>query len=115
MCTKCTGVNYISQPHSSYWVDRLKEIIPDQATRHYVHKIMGAALQGTVREHEIYFFIGKGRNGKGIIVETVAAALLWMYSWLADMQVDRIHRRLMSLACAEYVSRVQMNLRWGAL
>lgn len=75
MCTKCTGVNYISQPHSSYWVDRLKEIIPDQATRHYVHKIMGAALQGTVREHEIYFFIGKGRNGKGIIVETVAAAL----------------------------------------
>ena len=29
MCTKCTGVNYISQPHSSYWVDRLKEIIPD--------------------------------------------------------------------------------------
>lgn len=75
MCTKCTGVNYISQPHSSYWVDRLKEIIPDQATRHYVHKILGAALQGTVREHEIYFFIGKGRNGKGIIVETVAAAL----------------------------------------
>ncbi len=75
MCMKCTGVAYVAEPSSHLWRDTVETIIPNPETRHYLQKVFGAALQGQVREQECYFFVGKGGNGKGIVTESVKAAL----------------------------------------
>ncbi len=75
MCMKCTGVSYVKNPKSHLWKDTVAAILPDEATRHYLQKVLGSSLQGKVVEQEVYFLVGHGGNGKGIITESVKAAL----------------------------------------
>ena len=75
MCMKCSGVSYVKAPKSHLWKDTVAAILPDAETRHYLQKVLGSALQGKVAEQEVYFLVGRGGNGKGIIVESVKAAL----------------------------------------
>ncbi len=75
MCMKCSGVSYVKNPKSHLWRDTVAVILPDEDTRHYLQKVLGAALQGKVVEQEVYFLVGRGGNGKGIIMESVKAAL----------------------------------------
>ncbi len=53
----------------------LEEIIPDQALREFLLRLMGYFLTGSVREHKWFFFIGEGRNGKGVICRTLMKLL----------------------------------------
>ena len=75
MLMKNTGVAYTGKYHSSLWRDTVADILPDPATRAYMQKALGYALTGSVKRHECYFLKGAGGNGKGIILETVAAVL----------------------------------------
>lgn len=75
MLMKNTGVAYTGKYHSSLWRDTVADILPDPATRAYMQKALGYALTGSVKRHECYFLKGDGGNGKGIILETVAAVM----------------------------------------
>lgn len=75
MCMKCSGVSYVKAPKSHLWKNTVAAILPDPETRHYLQKVLGSALQGKVVEQEVYFLVGRGGNGKGIIMESVKAAL----------------------------------------
>ena len=75
MCMKCTGVAYTGPSHSSLWRDTVAAILPNEKTRHYMHKVLGYAICGDVSKHESYFLKGNGGNGKSLIMETVAAAM----------------------------------------
>lgn len=75
MLMKNTGVAYTGKYHSSLWCDTVAAILPDPATREYMQKALGYALSGSVKRHECYFLKGDGGNGKGIILETVAAVM----------------------------------------
>ena len=75
MLMKNTGVVYTGQYHSSLWSDTMAAILPDPATREYMQKALGYALSGSVKRHECYFLKGDGGNGKGIVLETVAAVM----------------------------------------
>ncbi len=72
---KNTGVAYTGKYHSSLWKDTVAAVLPDPDTREYMHKVLGYALTADVSRQEFYFLKGSGGNGKGIILETVAAAM----------------------------------------
>ena len=72
---KNTGVAYRGVYHSALWKNTVAAILPDPGTRDYIHKVLGYALTGDVSRQEFYFLKGTGGNGKGIILETVAAAM----------------------------------------
>jgi len=57
------------------WQRTINEIIPDQGLRDYLQRALGYSLIGEVRDNVFFQFDGGGRNGKGIILSTVAAAL----------------------------------------
>lgn len=53
----------------------LREVIPDEETQEWFHRVMGSTLWGRVQEHIILVLIGKGRNGKSVLLEAIKYAL----------------------------------------
>lgn len=53
----------------------LREVIPDDETREWFQRIMGSTLWGRVVEHIILVLLGKGRNGKSVLLEAIKYAL----------------------------------------
>lgn len=47
----------------------------EQATIDYVQKVFGYGLTGLMREHRFWIFFGKGRNGKGTLLNTIKRVL----------------------------------------
>ena len=41
----------------------------------FIHRLMGYAISGTLKEHIFPIFYGAGRNGKGTLLETIRAVL----------------------------------------
>ena len=75
LLTKMTGAAYIGKYHSSLWLDTVASIFPNEKTRNYVQKVLGYAISGVVDPAKFFILYGKGGNGKGVIMETVAKAL----------------------------------------
>jgi putative DNA primase/helicase len=73
--TKVTAAGYHPEATSSLWDRFLARVLPDTEVRTYVQRFIGVSLLGLVREHELHLAIGTGRNGKGVFVEAVTAAL----------------------------------------
>lgn len=69
-----TGIieaNYTPGVYSKRWMDFLESSIPNPDIRGYLQRALGYALTGA-REHEnMLLFIGTGRNGKGVITQTL--------------------------------------------
>lgn len=53
----------------------LREVIPDDETRQWFQRIIGSTLWGRVLEHIILVLIGKGRNGKSVLLEAIKYVL----------------------------------------
>ncbi len=53
----------------------LEQVLPDADDRDAVQRAFGYALTGVIFDHVIYFFVGRGRNGKGTLIRAVQAAM----------------------------------------
>tara|TARA_B100001146_G_scaffold185505_1_gene168789 strand:+ start:4691 stop:7186 length:2496 start_codon:yes stop_codon:yes gene_type:complete len=53
----------------------LKEVLPDPELRKFLLRVLGYLMTGSVREHKWFFFIGEGRNGKGVVARTLMKLL----------------------------------------
>jgi putative DNA primase/helicase len=59
----------------------------------YIQRVLGYCLTGDVREHELYFFYGRGANGKSVLLSTVSR-ILGDYSTTMPMEalMDKNHQ-----------------------
>jgi putative DNA primase/helicase len=57
------------------WSKFVAEVLPDQAIREFVQRLMGSALTGRVRDHVLPIFTGSGGNGKSTFMESSQEAL----------------------------------------
>jgi putative DNA primase/helicase len=57
------------------WLKFLNQIFDDLETIEFMHRFFGYALTGLTREECFVFGYGNGRNGKGVMVNTVAKVM----------------------------------------
>jgi len=65
----------------------MEEIMPDPATRRTVQEILGASLPGVTLAEILPVFIGTGRNGKSVLLNTVGAVLGQDFFGVVDKQL----------------------------
>lgn len=74
--TKVTRAAYLgSNVESSRWLNFLDSSLPDVAVQEFLQRFIGSTLIGTVLDHVLVVATGKGRNGKGVIAESMRHAL----------------------------------------
>ncbi|CCH77734.1 Bacteriophage protein [Nostocoides japonicum T1-X7] len=57
------------------WASFLGDVLPDEAERAYLQRVIGQAVHGTVREHVFPVLIGEGANGKSTAYGAICHAL----------------------------------------
>jgi putative DNA primase/helicase len=65
LITKVMGCDYIPEATCPWYDKMLADSQPDEAIRDYLHRQVGSALEGRVREHMLSVCCGTGGNGKG--------------------------------------------------
>ncbi|WP_334123028.1 DNA primase family protein [Glutamicibacter sp.] len=75
LITKVTRASYYPDAHSDRWTDFLNSSLPDMEIQEFLQRFIGSALIGAVLDHVLVVATGGGRNGKGVIAETVRHAL----------------------------------------
>lgn len=73
--TKLANASYDPDSMSDRWTNFLESALPDDSVRRYLQTYIGLALIGTVREHLLTIATGSGRNGKGVLKESLQHAL----------------------------------------
>lgn len=74
-CTKVTRAAYVPDAASGTWADFLTTVLPDEAERAYLQRVIGQALYGRVSEHLFAVLTGTGANGKSTMYGAVNYAL----------------------------------------
>ena len=57
------------------WLQFLEEVFPDPEIREWMHSAIGYAATGHNREHIFLMFVGKGSNGKSVLLDTLSHVL----------------------------------------
>jgi putative DNA primase/helicase len=57
------------------WEAHLKRVLPNEATRKFLQRYFGSACTGDMSDEQLIFAYGKGQNGKGTTIDTVADVL----------------------------------------
>lgn len=70
----CRGA-YTPDTNSVLWEAFLARILPDEAVRGFVQRLVGVGLLGTVREHVLSIWTGQGANGKSVLDKAIRNAL----------------------------------------
>jgi putative DNA primase/helicase len=70
LITKVTRVAYDPDAKCALWETFLARVQPDARVRDFLGRLAGYALTGDVGEHVLPIHHGKGRNGKGVFVNT---------------------------------------------
>jgi putative DNA primase/helicase len=74
--TKITAVAPDGQCPTPLWSKFLKTVTANnKELADYLQLVFGYGLTGCVDEHQLWFFFGLGRNGKGVLMRTVAGIL----------------------------------------
>jgi len=73
--TKLTAVAYDPSARSPKWLAFLEQIFPDGALREFVQRAAGYSATGDMSEESFFMCWGKGRNGKGTFLRSLAHAL----------------------------------------
>ena len=73
--TKITRAGYYPNESSNRWLNFLESSLPDLEIRLFLQRYMGSALIGRVLDHVLVVATGTGRNGKGVIADTMHHAL----------------------------------------
>jgi putative DNA primase/helicase len=76
-----TGVGFLGYDHPiTLWLKTLNEIFDgDQDTIDYIQRLFGYGITGYVDEHVFPVFQGRGRNGKGLILNVMKHVLSSLY------------------------------------
>jgi putative DNA primase/helicase len=74
---KRTNANYLpSDRNCKRWMQTLNEIFEgDTELIEYIHVALGYSIMGLTKEHCFFLCYGNGRNGKGVLLDTVAHVL----------------------------------------
>jgi putative DNA primase/helicase len=75
MLTKITGAAYDPAAAGPEFAKFLSKVQPDPATRGYLARLFGHALEGRVTEHLLPICHGEGGNGKGTLMTLLLRAL----------------------------------------
>jgi putative DNA primase/helicase len=70
MQTKLSPVVYDPDAKATLYDTMFEWAQPDEAMRRYLHQVGGYALTGDAGEQKLWFWYGKGRNGKGVTIES---------------------------------------------
>lgn len=89
--TRLVDLDYRPAATCPRWERFLEEILPDPATRAFVHRALGYSATGSAREREVIVAWGSGRNGKGTLVKQVAG-ILGEYAARASTEVVLMKR-----------------------
>lgn len=71
LITKLSPVAYDPQAEAPTWEVFLERVLPSEALRRFVQRVIGYALTGDVSEQILPFLYGPGANGKSTLVNTV--------------------------------------------
>jgi hypothetical protein len=72
LITKLAPVAYDPDAGAPRFERFVEEVLPSRGLRGFVQRFLGYVLTGDVREHKLGFFHGEGRNGKGVLMNTVS-------------------------------------------
>lgn len=76
MHTQSTAVPHDLKARAPEWEKFLEIVLPDQAVRTYIWRLLGASLVGApLPGHQFPFLFGSGGTGKSTLLETVADVL----------------------------------------
>lgn len=76
LLTKLCPVHFDPQADCPRWRTFLNEIMGgDEDLVAYLERVLGYSLTGVVREHQLYFLFGGGRNGKSLLLATIQRML----------------------------------------
>jgi|GEM_PF-5548049 len=76
LCTKIAGAEFDPSAKAPAWEKFLSEVMAgDEEMVAFLRRAAGYSATGSVSEHKLFFLIGAGRNGKGVFLETLYAAL----------------------------------------
>ncbi len=76
LLTKITGAGYVTNSYEgSVFQKTLHECLPDKETRDYFQRVMGSTLNGRIRDHKLFILVGRGRNGKSLLIDAITGAL----------------------------------------
>ena len=73
------AAHYGPEAEAPQWMEFLRRVQPDPAMRAYLQRIAGYCATGRVDEQAIFFWHGKGANGKSV-AQAVLARVLGTYS-----------------------------------
>ncbi|WP_238329896.1 phage/plasmid primase, P4 family [Kytococcus schroeteri] len=73
--TKVCRAAYDPDAQAGEWGRFLARVLPDDAEREYLQRVVGQALYGRVREHLFPVLIGEGANGKSTAYDALNHAL----------------------------------------
>jgi len=73
--TKVSGASYDPAATCPRWEEFLAEVLPDAEVRAFLQRSVGYSLTDLMDEQCMWFFYGKGRNGKTTLINTVRAVL----------------------------------------
>ncbi len=68
--TKLTRAEYDPDAKAPLYDGMFEWAQPDVAMRRYLHQVGGYALTGDAGEQKLWFWYGRGRNGKGVTIES---------------------------------------------
>lgn len=76
MITKLAPVVYDPNAQCPLWEKFLNDIFAgNQELIKYIQKVIGYSLTGSTKEEAVFFFYGKGKNGKSTLIETIEKML----------------------------------------
>lgn len=114
LLTKCTpyalndGYHYDADGRC-FWLDTLKEILPDDEVRDWFERCIGYSLSA-IKNHELFVMLwGSGGNGKTTIIETIKKALGSDYAIKIDAR--SIMTQYKAIATGEEASPSMADLR----
>lgn len=74
--TKCTSVGPDPTAECPLWMKFLDEVTNgDVSLQAYLQRVAGYSLTGETREHAMFFAYGTGRNGKGVLLNTIVSIM----------------------------------------
>lgn len=74
LITKCAGTSVKPDAYSELLEAFLRTSLPDPDVRGYLQRVLGVAMLGLVREHQLPILTGTGGNGKSVLVDSALAA-----------------------------------------
>ncbi|MBM3763411.1 MAG: hypothetical protein FJW36_24640 [Acidobacteria bacterium] len=71
--TRLIDIPYSASAPARIWTNTIGQIFaPNPELVEYLHRVMGYASTGLIREHVFHMLIGTGRNGKSLVIEALA-------------------------------------------